>query len=211
MDYSKLFQELQDATLFDLYRIQVGIDKMLDQPERLQAVKNRLRPGMEIVYFDEGNNHPVRGEVVELRRTRLVVRSLEDNKQWLIRFHMIDLDGVDTSIHTSQKPDKLDRNQLSVGDRIGFYDRKRQEHYGKILRLNQKSVTILTKAGTRWRVAYALLFRVMDGETTRNQQTTPSENRQIEGLGGLFEGAEEVLEGEVIFEEVGADAKLVTR
>ncbi|MBF0631031.1 MAG: hypothetical protein HQL89_08585 [Magnetococcales bacterium] len=38
MNYSEILHALQGASLFDLYRLRVGIDGMLDQPERLLPV-----------------------------------------------------------------------------------------------------------------------------------------------------------------------------
>ncbi len=162
MDYTQLLHELQQASLFDLYRLQAGIGKMLDQPERIQAIKRRLRPDMQVTYFDERENRLIPAVVEEIQRTRLAVRNKEDGRRWSIRFCMINLDGVDTDIHASQG--QVDRNKLKVGDTVGFHDRQQREQYGQIVRLNQKTVTIHTKVGTKWRVAYSFLFKVMDGE-----------------------------------------------
>lgn len=56
MDYTQLLHELQQASLFDLFRLKVGINTMLDQPERITWIKQRLQPGMEITYFEEREN-----------------------------------------------------------------------------------------------------------------------------------------------------------
>jgi hypothetical protein len=162
MDYTQLLNELEKASLFDLYRLRVGIGKMLDQPGRIKDIKRRLRIDMEVTYFDAQENRLIPATVEEIQRTKLVVRNLSDGQQWKIPFHMLNLDGVDSDIHTDQG--KVDRNRLKVGDLIGFYDRQQQEQYGEIVRLNQKTVTIHTKFGTKWRVAYSLLFKVVDGD-----------------------------------------------
>jgi hypothetical protein len=162
MDYTQLLTELEKASLFDLYRLRVGIGKMLDQPDRIKSIKRRLRIGMEVTYFDEGENRLIPATIEEIQRTKLLVRNISDGKKWKMPFHMINLDGVDTDIHADQG--KVDRNKLKVGDLVGFHDRQQQEQYGEIVRLNPKTATLHTKFGTKWRVAYSLLFKVVDGD-----------------------------------------------
>ncbi len=170
MDYTQLLNELEKASLFDLYRLRVGIGKMLDQPDRITAIKRRLRIDMEVTYFDAGENRLIPATVEEIQRTKVVVRNLSDGQQWKIPFHIINMDGVDSDIHSDQG--KVDRNRLKVGDLIGFYDRQQQEQYGEVVRLNQKTVTIHTKFGTKWRVAYSLLFKVVDGDGEQVDDST---------------------------------------
>lgn len=176
MDYSEILHALQGASLFDMYRLRVGINKMLEMPERILPVRQRLRPGMEISYFDESLNKLVDAVVVEIRRTRLTVANKADGKQWNLSFYTVNVDGLDTDIHPRNGSNRLDRNQLKVGDMVGFFDRDNREQYAHILQLNPKTASILTKAGSRWRVAYSLLFKVMD--STGRRESDP----------GLLEG-----------------------
>lgn len=73
MDYSEILRTLQKASLFDLYRLRVGLDGLMDQPERILPIKRRLRPGMEIAYFSPRENKQVDAVVEEVRRTCLYV------------------------------------------------------------------------------------------------------------------------------------------
>ncbi len=167
MDYTQLLNELEQASLFDIYRLKAGMEKMLDQPDRINAIKRRIQPGMEITYFDENENRLIPAIVEDIKRTRLSVRNVGDGRRWTIPFYMVNLDGVDTDIHTHQN--QVDRNKLKVGDLVGFHDNKQQEQYGEIVRLNPKTVTIHTKLGMKWRVAYSFLFKIMDGEGSQVQ------------------------------------------
>jgi hypothetical protein len=169
MDYTQLLKELEQASLFDIYRLNSGMRKMLDQPDRINAIKRRLYLGMEITYFDEIENRLIPAVVEAVNTTRVGVRNKEDGQKWNIRFYTINLDGVDTDIHAHEK--QVDRNKLKVGDLVGFYDNKQQEQYGEVIRLNPKTVTIHTKFGTKWRVTYSLLFKVMDGESNHAQDS----------------------------------------
>lgn len=55
----------------------------------------------------------------------------------------------------------LGRNEVAIGDAVGFLDRNQQHRSGRIIRLNDKIVTLLC-GQPQWRVAYAYLHRVMD-------------------------------------------------
>ncbi|MBF0163706.1 MAG: hypothetical protein HQL97_13465 [Magnetococcales bacterium] len=164
MDYSSILQALQQASLFDLYRLRVGIDNMLDQPERLQTVRHQLRPGMTIAYFDSRRNGLTEAIVEEVQRTNVHVIDKEGGRKWRIPLYMINLAGAETDIHVRAASEKLDKNRLKVGEAIGYHDRQNREVYGTIVQLNQKSATVVTRTGERWRVSYGLLFKVMDGE-----------------------------------------------
>ncbi|MBF0192552.1 MAG: hypothetical protein HQL99_15655 [Magnetococcales bacterium] len=164
MDYSAVLQALQNASLFDLFRLRAGIDNMLDQPDRLQQVRRCLKPGMTISYFNSRQNRLMDAVVEEVQRTSVHVFDKTSGQKWRIPLYMINMDGTDTDIHAHDRSEKLDKNQLKVGDTIGYHDRQNREVYGTILQLNQKTATVLTSTDERWRVSYGLLFRVMDGE-----------------------------------------------
>ncbi|MBF0154561.1 MAG: hypothetical protein HQL64_12535 [Magnetococcales bacterium] len=183
MDYSDILHALHEVSLFDLYRLRVGIDAMLEQPERLAPIKRQLQPGMDISYFSGKENRLVDAAVEEVRRSCLYVRNKADGKRWSVPLFAVNLNGVDTDIHPRQGQNQLERVQLKVGDPVGFYDRQQREQYGEIVQLNQKTASVLSHAGVRWRVAYSLLFKVMDGD-----------GRRLPDLG--------LIEGEILAEEL---------
>ncbi|MBF0448435.1 MAG: hypothetical protein HQL67_09565 [Magnetococcales bacterium] len=174
MDYTQLITELEQSSLFNLYRLNAGITKMLDQPDRINAIKRRLYPGQQITYFNERENRLIPAIVIELRRSQLTVQNMPDGQRWSIQFYMVNIDNVETDIHLTQN--QVDRNRLKIGDQVGFHDNKQQEHHGEVVRLNPKTVTIQTKFATKWRVPYSFVFKVIDGD------------RQEVKLTGLIEG-----------------------
>jgi len=74
--------------------------------------------------------------------------------------------GADVSIRQQRNGGGMSRQELSIGAQVGFINsRNGKQLTGTVVRLNQKSVTIDTKDGN-WRVGYSLLFPVIDGEAT---------------------------------------------
>ncbi|MDJ0702652.1 MAG: hypothetical protein QNJ46_05170 [Leptolyngbyaceae cyanobacterium MO_188.B28] len=161
MDYSTVLAEVNKASLFDLYRLMAAVNQQLDNPERIEAVKRRLKPGQEITYFDAQENRLITATVISLHRTRLLVQNKHDGERWNIRFCAVNLDQAETDIQAISGKQTFDRSEFKVGDRVGFYDRQNQERYGKIIRLNQKTVT-LDCQGSKWRVSYSFLFKIID-------------------------------------------------
>jgi hypothetical protein len=160
MNFSETIATLSNASAFELFRLRAAIDRVLDQPGWMIAVQSQLRVGQAIQYFDAEANCSRAGQVLELRRKQAVVLDIASKKHWLISYAAINLDGADVEIRENPRRG-LGRNEVAVGDVVGFLDRAHQERSGRILRLNDKTVTLM--CGTQqWRVAYSLLHRVVD-------------------------------------------------
>ena len=59
MDFSKIIEELKQASLFDLYRLSVAINQQLENPRR-----RSLRSGKIISYFDDTENRLIEAKVI---------------------------------------------------------------------------------------------------------------------------------------------------
>lgn len=164
MNFSEIIKTLNSASAFDLYRMRAAIDRVLDEPRWMQAVQGRLQVGQSVQYFDPQANTLRQGTVLELRRKQAVVLDLADTRRWLISYAAINLDGTDVQIREN-KSQGLGRNEVAIGDIVGFVDRDQNQRTGKIIRLNDKTVS-LQCAGIQWRVAYAYLHRVVDADSS---------------------------------------------
>jgi len=164
MNYLEILQSLEKESLFDLYRLTIAINALLEQPEKLFAIKQHLSIGMEISYFCSRSNKLVDAVIEEIRRNHVCVRNKHDGKQWIMPFYSINLQHVNTDIRTNSNRRKVDRNQLGVGEMISFLGKNNEELYGKIVQLNQKTVSVLTRDGSRWRVSYGFLSKILDAD-----------------------------------------------
>lgn len=163
MNFSDVLKTLNQASSFELYRMRAAIDKVLDEPRRLMAIHAKLRIGQDIEYFDLRANAQRRGKVLELRSKQAVILDEVDRKRWLISYVALNLEGVDVQI-SEQVHQGLGCNEVAVGDTVGFLDTNQQQRSGQIIRLNDKTVTLMC-GQQQWRVAYAYLHRVVDGMT----------------------------------------------
>ena len=160
MNFSDVLKALNQASAFELYRMRVAIDRVLDEPRWLLAIQARLQKGQAVEYFHSQANLLRRGQVLELRRKQALIVDTIDGKRWMVPYAAINLDGVDVEIR-EQKQQGLGRNEVAVGEVLGFLDRNQQQRSGRVLRLNDKSVTLLC-GQQQWRVAYGLLHRVVE-------------------------------------------------
>jgi len=167
MDYSATLAALNQASAFDLFRLRAAIDRVLDQPGWVDAVRARLRVGQPVQYFDPQTNRAHQGKLLELRRKQAVVQDLETQKRWLISYAAINLDGADVEIRERPKRG-LGRNEVAIGEMVGFVDREQQQRSGRIVRLNDKTVTLIS-GHQQWRVAYGLLHRVVESSAIDGQ------------------------------------------
>jgi hypothetical protein len=163
MNFTDVFKSLNQASAFELYRMRAAINRVLDEPRWLLAIQSRLQIGQTIEYFDSQANKPRHGKILELRRKQAVVQDQDDSKRWLIPYVAINLDGTDVQIR-EQSVKGLGRNEVAVGDIVGFIDRNQQQRSGQVIRLNDKTVTLFS-GQQQWRVAYTFLHRVVDADT----------------------------------------------
>ena len=92
MNYSKILDELNKASLFELYRLEQAIRRSLEDPVRIKNIKDSLKVGHDIEYFDAEENRLVEASIIELKRTRALVENRHDGKLWNIPFYHINLD-----------------------------------------------------------------------------------------------------------------------
>ena len=171
MNYADVLEALKKASLFDLWRLNAAIRHLLENPHKQNAIKVTLHPGQSVQYFSGRENCEVSGHIVEIKRNRVLVKSARDQKIWAVPFYMLNLQGIDTAISSSDPRTKLDRNSVKVGDRVGYKDRNQRDVYGTVIKLNPKTATIKIPTGEVWLVYYEHLFAVFEGETACHNPT----------------------------------------
>ncbi|MBE2257758.1 MAG: hypothetical protein IAE88_02810 [Rhodobacteraceae bacterium] len=175
MNFSDVLKQLNQASAFELFRMRAAINRVLEQPTWVAAIRARLRVGQTVEYFDSEANAACQALILELRRKQVLVVEVATEKRWLIPYAAINLDGADVQIREHARRG-LGRNEVAVGEVVGFLDREQRERSGQIARLNDKTVTLLC-GGQRWRVSYALLHRIVDGRAFDGEESLPKLDR----------------------------------
>jgi hypothetical protein len=170
MNYSEILQSLQQASSFDLYRLKVAVSRQLESPERIVAIRNQLHIGQEVEIFDGKENKSERVIIRKFNPTSVAIILVADQARWRVPYYWINLEGADVNLKNTAKKG-IEKNALSIGDTVGFRSREGHEIYGKIIRLNPKTVTLKTASG-EWRVAYTFLFPVVDSSVIHTTYIT---------------------------------------
>ena len=163
-DFNSILQQIESWSLFELNRLCAAVNTALNDPDRNNAIKRQLKTGMNVSYFCSDRNKLIEATVIDIRKTRVTVKDMHDGKRWNIPLYMLNLEGIDISIKPIKREGGLDRNTLKVGDLVGWNSKLGHDLYGVIEKLNPKMALVRLGTGESWRVAYSLLFPVMDGD-----------------------------------------------
>jgi hypothetical protein len=125
-------------------------------------------------YFYDRDNREYAATVIKCAPKTVSVQRHVDQVVWKLPYYMLNLHSRPVEIREDERTG-LTRQQLAIGELVGFKDKEQQDRVGKIIRLNDKTVT-LDCDGTKWRVSYRLLQRIIEGEAS----TTPNVHRQLE-------------------------------
>jgi len=164
MDYNEIVDQIQSASLFDVYRLRCALDHILEDPERLAELRHSLIPGRDVTYFSWKDNRLVEVTILELKQTRVLVREKGSERPYTIPMFWVNLGDLDIDLKPRQTGTGLSRSELSVGDQVGFRDRQNIARYGEVIRLNPRTATLRVDGRYKWRVGYGFLFRVVDGQ-----------------------------------------------
>jgi len=186
MNYTNILQELEEASLFDLYRLRAAIDNELDNSHRIGQVKQALRIGQEITWFDDTTNKLERAVIQKFTNTRCDVKNISDGQRWRVLYASINIDDVNVSIKSNQKFG-VKKNALRVGDLVSFLDKEHKLQFAKVQKLNPKTAGVVTMEGIQWRVGYGSLSKNMDIDADLVKEKELQYQQWLENNQGLLE------------------------
>lgn len=167
MNIQLIFQELQTASDFELFRLKAAVDKLLEDPERINALRKKLVVGMQLDYFNEEENRSIACELLDIKRTRATVREIETDKRWTLPFCYLNLDHIATELVANNKSG-MSKAELYIGSMVGFVNSKNNQDYiGQVLKLNPKRAILLV-GNEKWQVPYQMLFSIIHSELDDN-------------------------------------------
>jgi hypothetical protein len=160
MDMLDCIEVLNQASLFELFRIRSAINRMLDDPTRLSHIRKQLRENQTITYFNSESNQDIKATILTIKRSRVSVKNHHDGAHWTLPLYMINMSGLPTEIKNTTR--QIDRLTLKIGDPVGYISRDGIEIYGVVTKRNPKTASITIASGAKWRVPYTMLFPIMD-------------------------------------------------
>ncbi len=167
MNIQLVFQEAQTASDFELFRLRSAIDKLLEDPERINALRKKMVVGMQLDYFNEEENRSIACELLDIKRTRATVREIETGKRWALPFCHLNLDHIATELVANNKRG-MSKAELHIGCTVGFVNsQNNQDYIGEVVKLNPKRAVLLV-GNEKWQVPYQMLFSIINSELDDN-------------------------------------------
>lgn len=163
----RLLEALNRATSLELFQLSAVIERLLADPRRILAVRKDLHLGQTVRFLDWRDGQMRSGKVVALKDAQLVIHEHASRREWKLPYAAIEPPPVGaTPPQPTQppvpQPSRPKRGDLRCGEKVAFEDRYLQTQVGTIVRINERTATIDTGDGTRWRVGFALLRHVLD-------------------------------------------------
>ena len=160
MDYSYILKELEKASLFELARLATAIHQELNDPQRIEQIRNSLIVGQNITWFNSRTNTLVEGVITKFNNINCEVKNRVDGVLWNVAYCHINRDNQEIEINMKRKTG-LKKSELHIGEIVMFLDKKNNPLYGKVTKLNPKTVGI-NVSGSEWKVSYSFLNKVKD-------------------------------------------------
>lgn len=158
IDLEAISNSVSTISIYDLYRLKVIIHHEIENPTRVEQVKHAIQVGQTVDYFNGRLNNMVTAIIVEKKRTSVIIRHINDGKEWTVPYYAINIAGnpfVKPNLNT------LNKTNVSIGDIVGFLHNG-SKVIGAVKKINPKTVTLITNENKTWYVYYGHLFPVMD-------------------------------------------------
>jgi hypothetical protein len=168
MTDTKLIEALSNASSLELYELSNIIDKLLADPRRIVAVRNRLNLGKSVRFMDWRSGEMRAGKVLAIKGDQVTVHEYGTQTHCKLSYAGIDPGEDDESLESECPPvteptaHKPGRSDFRRGDKVSFTDKYLQPQIGTITRINQRTASVDCKSDTSWRVPFAMLRHVMD-------------------------------------------------
>ena len=160
-DLQLVINKLQELSIHELYRLSNWIQNEINQPQKIQEIRNNFKVGDRLLWFDDRHNAYIHGVVLAKKRTQVILQS-DDLMTWKIPYYLLNLESINATLPINHK--KLTKNDFKINEMVEF-THDRIIHNGNIIRLNHKTATI--RVGTHvglWRVSYNCLSKLIDGD-----------------------------------------------
>jgi len=181
MNFEDIWNNLEDLTPHQLWRIGCLTTKYAADEDRLKPIRLSLKKDMKIIFFHSEKNKYVEAIITKVKRTTVSVIT-ENKEAWAVSLSAIKPDGLE--MQNRPKPHgTLTRFDLGVGDTIGFHhEGSGGDVSGVILKLNPRRAKIKLRSGEVWGIPYQHLFQIVDASCSSQPQEKVIEGQVLTEL-----------------------------
>jgi hypothetical protein len=160
---TRLLDTLRNASSLDLYALNLMVNKLLTDPNRILEIRRNLHLGAPVMFYDHRTSTLTPGRVIELRQKDICVQEESGHRrQWTLPYAAIAIDPTNRASQSAPPPKTaVTPTAFQIGDMVAFTDKHLRERIGMVERLNEKTVSINCD-GERWRVTRRILRKIID-------------------------------------------------
>jgi hypothetical protein len=158
IDLEAISSSLSAISIYDLYRLKVLISHEIDDPTRMEQIKNSIQIGQTVEYFNGRLNNMMTAIILEKKRTCVAIRHINDGKEWTTPYYATNLAS---NPFIKPRLNILNKSNIGIGDIVGFLHNG-STIMGTVKKTNPKTVTLITNENKMWYVYYEHLFPIMD-------------------------------------------------
>ncbi len=103
INYQNLVSFLNDASLHEIYKVASALFNEIENPARVSVVKNMVKIGQKIEFFDGNANQTDRGIILSKDIKYVSIRSDLDKRIWKIPYHMLVIDSREFDFSSKDK------------------------------------------------------------------------------------------------------------
>lgn len=155
-----IFEYIQDLSTIEIAQLKNMIDREVMSLNRANEIRMQLNKGSDVEFFCPTSNKFITGKIFDIKQKYAVVFS--DNN-----FYEIPLFSIKTGPCITSEYKRLSKHTIKTDQIVGFKDKSNNIVAAKVIRINDKSVTLIDQVGMKWRVSYALLFDITDNDKAR--------------------------------------------
>lgn len=163
-----LIEAINRATSLELFHLSTILECLMSDPARIIEIRRHLHLGQSVRFLDwqqAGAQMSLRtGRIVAMKDKQLSVQDERTRREWKLPYAAIEIPyarPTPAPAAPAPEPTQPTRADFLVGDRVSFEDRHLQTRVGTIVRINQRTATLVCD-GQSWRVSLTLLRHLVD-------------------------------------------------
>lgn len=130
MNDTKLIEALSSASSLELFELSRIIDRLLADPRRIVAIRNKLNLGKSVQFMDWRSGQMRPGKIVAIKDAQVTVQEDGTRSQWKLSYAAIDpgedserVESQSPSTNSQPPPQKPARDDFLRGDKASFTDK----------------------------------------------------------------------------------------
>lgn len=141
----KLIEALSRASSLELFQLNALIERMLDDPRRIIAVRVNMHLGQTVRFLDWRHGQMRNGTVTAMKDTQATLLEEVTLREWKLPYASVELPPTSAHVPQQHPPreavpqaPKPGRNDFRCGDKVSFEDRYMQPEDGTITRITSE-------------------------------------------------------------------------